>query len=406
MAASSQHDVLAEKLSLILPVLDERQQRLYLAAEAQSRGRGGIALVAKVAGVSRDLVRRGIAELQGEEPPQRSLKARRPGGGRKRAEVADPGLLEDLDRLVSPDTRGDPSSPLRWTCKSTRQLAAALRQMGYQVTDKVVARLLRAQGYSLQANAKTKEGKQHPDRDAQFAYLNEQVKTHLAAGAPVLSVDTKKKELVGEFKNEGREWLPKGQPEQVQVHDFVDPEQGRAIPYGIYDVGRNTGWVSVGIDHDTASFAVATLRRWWQGEGREAYAETDRLLICADGGGSNGSQLRLWKTELAALASETGLKITVCHLPPGTSKWNKIEHRLFSHISMNWRGRPLTSHQVVVDLIGATTTRKGLRVHAELDPGRYPTSVKVTDQELAAVPLAKHDFHGEWNYSIAPESPR
>ena len=383
-------------------MLDERQRRLWLGAEARALGRGGIAAVAAAAGVSRDMVRRGRQELEGAEPPQRWRRARRPGGGRQRAEEADPQLLSDLDELVSPDTRGDPESPLRWTCKSTRQLAAALKEKGHQISPPVVARLLHGQGYSLQANIKTKEGKQHPDRDAQFAYLNEQVKQHQAEGAPVLSVDTKKKELVGEYKTGGREWQPKGQPEAVNVHDFPDPELGRAIPYGLYDVGRNTGWVSVGTDHDTASFAVETLRRWWQGEGRSAYAEAHRLLICADGGGSNGYQLRLWKTELARLASENGLEITVCHLPPGTSKWNKIEHRLFSHISMNWRGRPLTSHEVVVDLIGATATRQGLRVHAELDRNRYPTKVKVSDQELAQIPITRHDFHGEWNYSIAP----
>jgi hypothetical protein len=404
MLATSQLNALAQKISIVTPILDERQRRLYLGSEAKVLGRGGIAAVAQAAGVSRDVVRRGLRELSGEEPPARSSRVRRPGGGRKAVEEVDPSVLVDLDALVSPDTRGDPESPLRWTCKSLHQLAAALGAKGHQITENVVARLLRAEGYSLQANAKVKEGKQHTDRDAQFAYLNQQVKEHLGEGAPVLSVDTKKKELVGEFKNGGREWQPKGEPEAVNVHDFVDPELGRAIPYGIYDVARNTGWVSVGTDHDTASFAVETLRRWWQGEGREIYAGAGRLLICADGGGGNGYRSRLWKKELAQLATESGLEITVCHLPPGTSKWNKIEHRLFSHISMNWRGRPLTSHQVVVDLIGATTTGHGLRVHAELDPGDYPTKVTVPDHEFAEIPLTKHEFHGEWNYTITPQS--
>jgi len=306
---------------------------------------------------------------------------------------------------VEPTSRGDPMSPLRWTCKSTRQLAMALTQTGHRVSHTVVAELLDQAGYSLQAPAKTLEGRQHPDRDAQFQYLNQEVKTFLAAGQPVLSVDAKKKELVGAFKNGGREWHPAGQPEPVNVHDFPDRHLGKAIPYGIYDVGRNAGWVTVGQDHDTASFAVASLRRWWQGVGAEAYRGTERLLICADGGGSNGYRVRLWKVELQRFADATGLDITVCHLPPGTSKWNKIEHRLFAYISLNWRGRPLISHEVIVELIGATTTQTGLRVQAERDPGAYPTKVKVTDEEMAGLRLTPHAFHGEWNYTLAPADP-
>jgi hypothetical protein len=303
---------------------------------------------------------------------------------------------------VEPDTRGDPDSPLRWTCKSTRELAQALTAAGHPVSDDTVGRLLKQQGYRLQRTVKTLEGAQHPDRDAQFRYLNEQAKVHLAAGQPVVSVDAKKKELVGQFANGGAEWQPAGEPERVNVHDFPDSTLGKAIPYGVYDLGRNSGWVGVGTDHDTAAFAVATLRRWWQQVGRSAYPEATRLLVCADAGGSNGYRVRAWKTGLAQLATETGLAITVCHLPPGTSKWNRIEHRLCSAISMNWRGRPLESHEVIVELIGATTTQAGLRVRAELDRGRYPLGVKVCDEELAAVPLARHEFHGEWNYTIQP----
>jgi hypothetical protein len=303
---------------------------------------------------------------------------------------------------VEPDTRGDPDSPLRWTCKSTRELAQALTAQGHPVSDDTVGRLLKQQGYRLQRTVKTSEGDQHPDRDAQFRYLNEQAQAQLAAGQPVMSVDAKKKELVGRFANGGAEWQPSGEPDQVNVHDFPDPKVGKAIPYGVYDLGRNSGWVGVGTDHDTAAFAVATLRRWWQQVGKLAYPKASRLLVCADAGGSNGDRVRAWKTELARLATETGLQITVGHLPLGTSTWNRIEHRLCSAISMNWRGRPLISHEVIVELIGATTTRTGLRVHAELDRGRYPLGVKVSDEELAAVRLARHGFHGEWNYSMHP----
>jgi hypothetical protein len=384
--------------------LDEHQRRLLLGAFALVTGRGGITEVAELTGVARRTVRLGQQELSGQRPAPAPRRARHAGGGRKRLQDTDPTLIADLDRLVEPTTRGEPDSPLRWTCKSTKQLAGALREMGHRVSGRTVVRRLREMGYSLQANAKLKEGKQHPDRDAQFAYLNEQVRQYQAEGAPVLSVDTKKKELVGEFKNGGREWRPKGRPEAVNVHDFPSQAVGKAIPYGIYDVSRNSGWVSVGIDHDTASFAVESLRRWWLGEGRFTYAGTRRMLICADGGGSNDCRSRLWKVELARFAREIGLEITVCHLPPGTSKWNKIEHRMFAHISMNWRGRPLTSHEAVIRLIGATTTCQGLRIHAELDPGTYPTGVKVSDVDFADVPLARHGFHGEWNYTLTPAS--
>ena len=392
---------LAQKFATLLPQLDERQRRLLLAAEARALGRGGITRVARAAGVSRPTITRGLAELDQPAPPGR---VRQPGGGRRQRCERDPALLTALEALVEPDTRGDPMSPLRWTCKSTRQLAAALAQQGHAVSEWTVRRLLHEADYSLQAPAKTLEGASHPDRDAQFRYLNDQIKAFLAQGLPVISVDTKKKELVGAFKNGGREWQPAGQPERVNVHDFPDPALGKAIPYGIYDVGRNAGWVTVGQDHDTAGFAVASLRRWWEAVGHPAYPRADRLLISADGGGSNGYRLRLWKVELQHFADLTGLSVTVCHLPPGTSKWNTIEHRLFAHISTNWRGRPLVSHEVVVNLIGATTTQTGLRVRAELDQGVYPTKLKVSDEQLAAVRLTPHPFHGEWNYTIAPST--
>lgn len=390
------------KLALVLPHLNERQRRVLLAAEAQSLGRGGISLVARAAKVSRPSIHKGLRELE-ETPQAPQRRARRPGGGRRRLKEKDPGLVTALESLVAPDTRGDPMSPLRWTCKSTRQLADTLTQQGHPVSHRVVGELLRGADYSLQANAKRLEGADHPDRDAQFRYINEMVKSFLAEGLPVVSVDAKKKELVGPFKNAGREWQPKGEPEVVRVHDFPDPKLGKAIPYGIYDVGRNAGWVTVGRDHDTAGFAVACLRRWWQAVGVTVYPRADRLLICADGGGSNGYRVRLWKVELQRLATEAGLQVTVCHLPPGTSKWNKIEHRLFSHISLNWRGRPLVSHEVIVELISATTSRQGLHIRAELDAGLYPTQLKVTDEQMAAVRVAPHAFHGEWNYTIAPE---
>ena len=393
---------LATKFAVILPHLDERQRRLLLAAEAQALGRGGITQVARAAGVSRPTIHRGLAELAA---PAGEGRVRRRGAGRKRSEERDPTLLADLEALVAPTTRGDPMSPLRWTGKSVRRLAAALQAQGHPVSSWVVRRLLHAAGYSLPAPTKVLEGSHHPDRDAQFGYLNERSAAFLAAGLPVISVDTKKKELVGAFKNGGREWQPTGAPERVNVHDFPDPAVGKAIPYGVYDVARNAGWVTVGQDHDTASFAVATIRRWWDVVGRPSYPQADRLLICADGGGSNSYRTRLWKVELQRLADAAGLAVTVCHLPPGASKWNKIEHRLFAHISLNWRGRPLVSHEVIVNLIGATTTQTGLTVQAERDSGAYPTKVQVSDEELAAVHLAPHTFHGEWNYTIAPAEP-
>ena len=392
---------MAEKFAVLSPHLDERQRRLLAGAEARSLGRGGMTVVARAAGLSLPTVRKGMRELdEGSEPLD---GARRPGGGRKSLVETDPELPEALDRLVSPDARGDPESPLRWTTKSTRTLSRALTEQGHPASRNRVAELLHAADYSLQGNRKTIEGRQHPDRDAQFVYINDLAALYLDRGWPVVSVDTKKKELVGEYANAGRQWRPAGDPATATVHDFPDPAVGKAVPYGVYDIAANAGFVSVGSDGDTAAFAVATLRRWWQRVGDSAYPRVRRLLVCADAGGSNGYRLRLWKTELAALAAETRLKITVCHFPPGTSKWNKIEHRLFAQISSNWRGEPLTSHQVVVDLIGATTTETGLRVHAERDPGHYPRGIKVSDAQLAAVRLQRHHFHGDWNYTVRPD---
>jgi transposase len=393
-------EMLAAKFGVIFPHLDERQRRLLMGAEARALGHGGIRLVARAAGVREATVSLGVDELDGGAEPLG--RARRPGGGRKRAADLDPGLRRALLALVEPQERGDPMSPLRWTTMSTRKLAAELTRQGHEVSADTVGDLLREEGFSLQGNAKTVEGKQHPDRDAQFRYINEQVRGHLAAMDPVVSVDAKKKELVGEFKNGGREWRPKGKPAQVSTHDFPDRELGKAIPYGVYDLAANAGWVNVGTDHDTAAFAVESIRRWWNAAGRDDYPQARRLLITADAGGSNGYRTRAWKTELAALAAGTGLKITVCHFPPGTSKWNKVEHRLFSHITMNWRGRPLTSHEVIVNSIAATTTRTGLTVRAGLDPGSYPTGTEISDAQIAAVPLARHRFHGDWNYTIHP----
>jgi hypothetical protein len=395
---------LRAKFAAVLPHLDERQQRLVLAGEARSLGHGGIAAVAQASGASRSRISQGVAELEAGEVPLG--RVRREGGGRKPLTATDPALLAALLALVEPTRRGDPCSPLCWTTLSTRRLAAELTGAGHPVGADTVARLLREQGFSLQANAKTIEGGQHPDRDAQFCYLNNQADAHLSSGDPVISVDTKKKELVGPYRNGGAEWRPAGQPEQVKVHDFIDPTLGKANPYGVYDLAADTGWVSVGTDHDTAAFAVETIRRWWQATGPTCYPQASRLLITADGGGSNGYRTRLWKTELAALATDTGLQITVCHLPPGTSKWNKIEHRLFSHISMNWRGRPLTSHDVIVASIAATTTRTGLSVHAELDTTTYPTGVKIPNAQMKALDdtgtLRRHDWHPEGNYTLNP----
>ena len=388
------------------PYFDERLRRLWAAAEADALGFGGAVAVERSTGVSRRAISVGRRELKAGPTvvgAAGSGRIRGPGGGRKRSTGKNPKLLGSLLALVEPDTRGDPEKPLRWTSKSVRHLAAELQGQGFSVSHQLVSELLQQEGYSLQANVKTREGGAHPDRNAQFEHINERIRQVQAESQPVISVDTKKKELVGDFKNSGREWRPKGQPEAVRVHDFVIPELGRANPYGVYDLAHNRGWVSVGTDHDTAAFAVSTIRRWWAGMGQSLYPAAKRLLITADGGGSNGSRNRLWKRELQALADETGLEIEVAHLPPGTSKWNKIEHRLFSFISQNWRGKPLTSHEVIVQLIAATTNRKGLAVHAEIDPGTYPPGTKVTKKEMAQLRLEPATFHGEWNYIIRPK---
>jgi transposase len=394
-------DILREKVAKLSPHFNERTMRIYLAVEAQSLGRGGVSQVAAVTGVTRVTIYKGLEDLNQEniEPD----RVRRPGAGRKAIEEKQPGLAEALDKLVDPATRGDPMSALRWTSKSTRHLAKELQEGGFEVSHVTVADLLKEDHYSLQANAKTEEGKSsHPDRDAQFKHINEESKKFLKEGLPVISVDTKKKELVGNFKNAGREWNKEKQPERVNVHDFPDPELGKAIPYGVYDVGLDKGWVNVGKDNDTAAFAVESIRRWWYAMGSNLYPKSKQLLICADAGGSNGYRVRLWKSELSKLAAETGLTINVCHLPPGTSKWNKIEHRLFSHISMNWRGRPLISYETIVELIGATKTKTGLTVKTAMDTGLYPTQIKISDKELKKLPITYNKFHGEWNYSIAP----
>jgi len=398
--------VLREKYAVLAPVLNERSRRLWAAAEARALGRGGQTLVAKVTGMSRSTLHRGRQELaQGvDHLDPFGGRIRAPGGGRKPLTHHQPLLPQALDALVEPTSRGDPQSPLRWTCKSVRQLAAELTAQGYDIGRKKVADLLHDLGYSMQANCKTKEGSVHPERNVQFEYINTQVQLFQRRGHPVVSVDAKKKELVGEFKNGGREWCPQGEPVAVHVHDFVDPQLGKAIPYGVYDLTANTGWVSVGIDHDTAEFAVETLRRWWRHRGAPAYPKARALLITADGGGSNGSRCRLWKVALQRLADELGLPLTVCHFPPGTSKWNKIEHRLFSHIAINWRGHPLASLAVIVNLIANTTTRQGLSIQAELDTNRYPTGIVVSDQQLAEVNLKRAEFHGDWNYTIHPRT--
>ena len=390
---------IAEKFSIMLPHLNEKQRRLFLAAEAKALGWGGVSKVAKASGISRVTVHKALAEIESKSiSPER---IRNPGGGRKDIAEYQPEIIDKLEALVDPVTRGDPRSPLRWTCKSTRQLAQALERKGYHISHVSVAELLHRLDYSLQANAKSLEVSSHPDRNDQFQYINARVKGFLRRHQPVISVDTKKKELIGQFKNGGREWQPKGQPEKVEVHDFASPQCPKVIPYGVYDIGKDMGWVNVGTDHDTASFAVASIRRWWLGMGMELYPKATDLLICADGGGSNGYRVRLWKVELQKFASETGLKITVCHFPPGTSKWNKIEHRLFSHISMNWRGRPLVSHEVIVKLIGETKTSTGLEVKAQLDKRSYPVKIKVTDDEMKNLNIRPHKFHGEWNYSLS-----
>lgn len=389
---------LRNKYAGIIPLLDERQRRLIAAADAISLGRGGVSKIARTSGLSRTTVHTGIAELREGGEPKEGI--RREGGGRKRISEQEPRLVKELEALLDPITRGDPMSPLRWTCKGTRQLADALSKKGYEISYPVVAELLHELGYSLQANVKMIEGKDHPDRDQQFEYINAQVKARLKKKLPVISVDTKKKELVGEYKNTGREWRKKGEPREVNTHDFPGKEIGRAVPYGVYDIGRDIGWVNVGSDNDTASFAIESIRCWWRSMGRRLYPDVKELLICADSGGSNGYRIRLWKVELQRLADTMGMDVTVCHFPPGTSKWNKVEHRLFSYISMNWRGQPLTSHEVIVNLIGATTTRSGLRVKARLDRKKYPTKVKVSDEEMGHLNIKPHKFHGEWNYTV------
>jgi hypothetical protein len=396
---------IAFRHSALHPVLDERGRRRFAAAEARMAGRGGVSAVSRITGLARSTIRRGLDELERAAGDAISRRIRRPGGARKKATEVDPTLLSDLKDLVEPATRGDPEAPLLWTSRSLRNLAVALRAMGHKIGHNVVGDLLRQLNYSLQSNRKTKEGSHNPDRDAQFGYINTQVKAALEAGQPAISVDTKKKELVGDFKNAGRELRPKGQPEPVRVHDFKIPELGRAAPYGVYDIAGNTGWVSVGIDHDTASFAVNAIRRWWLEMGRARYPDTKTLLVTADCGGSNGVRVRLWKRELQNLADELGLIVTVCHLPPGTGKWNKIEHRLFSFITQNWRGKPLVSYQAIVQLIAGTTTRTGLNVKCGIDPNLYPAGIKVSDAEMALINLVPHEFHGEWNYSISPRPP-
>lgn len=390
---------LRRKYAALESELTERSRRLWAATEARALGRGGIGLVEQATGISRSTISRGLGELESGETLEQG-RTRRPGGGRKRAREKDDRLVVDLEGLVEPTASGDPDSPLLWTSKSVRHLAEELREMGHEVSHRLVADLLHESGYSLQANRKTREGPQHPDRDAQFRYINDGVRRFQKRQQPVISVDTKKKELVGDFKNPGREWHSNRRPERVRVHDFVIPSLGKAIPYGVYDLSRNEGWVTVGIDHDTASFAVNAIRRWWKVMGRPSYPAAQSLLITADAGGSNGPRLWLWKWELQRFANRTGLAITVCHFPPGTSKWNKIEHRLFSHIAMNWRAKPLTSLAVIVNLIASTRTESGLRIRSEIDRSSYPMSVVVTDEQMARVHLRPHRFHGEWNYTI------
>jgi hypothetical protein len=389
-----------QRYEALRPVLDERGRRRFAAAEALAAGRGGIAAVSQATGIARSTIGYGLRELRGTAPDPASGGVRRKGAGRKPLTATDPTLLSDLEALVDPDTRGDPMSPLKWTSKSLRNLAGALQAMGHRVGYDVVGQLLKRLGYSLQANRKTLEGSGHVDRDAQFRHIAGTVKAAIAAAQPAISVDTKKKELVGNFRNGGREYRPAGSPEQVRVHDFVDPELGRAAPYGVYDIAVDKGWVSVGIDHDTAAFAVNAIRCWWTNMGRERYADAHTLTITADGGGSNGSRVRLWKVELQKLADELGLTIVVLHLPPGTSKWNKIEHRLFSFISRNWRGRPLVDYRTIVELIGATTSTAGLTVRCQLDENLYPAGVKISDAEMAELNIIRDTFHGEWNYTI------
>jgi transposase len=404
MDANAEHSIRL-KYELLSDILDERGRRLWAALEARQLARGGVAMVSRATGLSRTTIYQGLEEWAQRQGPGalRRERTRAPGGGRKPLIAKDPQVLELLERLVDPVTRGDPESPLRWTLKSTRQLAEVLTRQGHPVGRQKVSELLGKLGYSLQANRKTREGRDHADRDAQFAYINQQVMDYQQRGQPVISVDTKKKELVGDFKNGGREWQPRGQPEAVRTHDFIDRELGKVNPYGVYDPTLNAGRVSVGTDHDTAEFAVESIRRWWLKMGCRTYPNAQELLIAADGGGSNGYRVRLWKVALQRLANELGLILQVSHFPPGTSKWNKIEHRMFSFISLNWRGKPLISHEVIVNLIGNATNQKGLRIQAELDTAAYPTGLKVTDEDFRKINLQPAPFHGEWNYAIAPK---
>jgi hypothetical protein len=396
---------IGRKFRALTVVMDERMRRQWSASEAIEMGRGGVSCVAKATGMSRTTILAGVRELKDQEDPQTLVqpRIRRPGGGRKKAEQVDSAIIEALEALIDPVTRGHPESPLRWTCKSTRQLANELCRQNHPVSARTVARLLYAAGYSLQANRKTREGKDHPDRDAQFEYINRQVRRVQKRGQPVISIDTKKKELIGDFKNAGQEWRPKRTPQKVRVHDFKDENLGKAIPYGVYDLANNQGWVSIGIDHDTAHFAANSILRWWNDMGCARFPRASELLITADGGGSNSSRSRLWKVALQGLANQLDMKLRVCHFPPGTSKWNKIEHRLFSYITSNWRGQPLVSLQTIVQLIASTTTQTGLTVQAAVDTNTYETGIKVTDEEMAQLRLTPSAFHGNWNYSIAPK---
>jgi hypothetical protein len=390
----------------LAPLMDERMRRQWAATEAQTYGRGGVSAVSSATGMSRNTIRKGLFELAARKRNPRvavAARIRKQGGGRKRLTETDPGIAQALDRLIEPSTRGDPMSPLRWTCKSTMNLAHALTRHGHPVGAWTVGAMLKQAGYSLQSNRKTKEGGSHPDRNAQFEYINGSVEQFQQRGQPVISVDTKKKELVGPFKNGGREWQPKGEPEEVVIHDFVDEQLGKVIPYGVFDLSLNEGWVSVGIDHDTAQFAVQAIGRWWHKMGTKRYPRARALLITADGGGSNGSRCRLWKVALQDLATRLGFPVHVRHFPPATSKWNKIEHRMFSHITENWRGRPLVSHELIINLIANTKTRTGLRIRAELDSGKYPTGIKITDAQFNALNLKQAEFHGDWNYAILPQ---
>ena len=405
----AQCDALAEKFKALEPVLNELARRRWAATEALAIGRGGISAVALATGLSRKTIRAGIREMHGEAPSEAAPameRLRRAGGGRKRRVERDPTLLRDLEALVESTTRGDPQSPLRWTCKSVRRLATELQAQGHRVSPQLVSELLRGADYSLQGTRKTREGGRHPDRDAQFAHIATLVRDFHKRGQPVISVDTKKKELVGDYKNAGREWHPKGQPPEVRVHDFIDPKHGKVTPYGVYDVGANVGWVSVGIDHDTPAFAVATIRAWWLQMGSSMYPKATELLITADSGGSHSARARLWKRELQRFSDDTGLRVCVSHFPPGTSKWHKIEHRLFCHITANWRGKPLESREVVVSLIGGTSTSTGLQIRAALDRGQYPTGVKVSKGEMEEIRLKRSDFHGDWNYTILSHQQR